>query len=237
MTLERSYNDETRQTRLTEEIEFAKNPEQRCACILLLDVSGSMNGAPINALNAGIRQFYQELQQDDLAALRVDLAIVPFNHEVAVKQDFTTVTASPQPPQLQAGGGTNMCQAINKAMSMLDERKQAYRRQGVSYYRPWVIFITDGEPNDRNLVRSTGQAVQQAYDERHLSFFAIGTEDADFQVLTQLAPRQAPPKKLSGIKFRKFFQWLSASLTKVSQSNIGQQVAMPSTGAWETTQA
>ena len=31
--------------------DFASNPEPRCPCILLLDVSGSMNGRPINELN------------------------------------------------------------------------------------------------------------------------------------------------------------------------------------------
>ncbi len=33
--------------------DFASNPEPRCPCILLLDVSGSMSGRPINELNAG----------------------------------------------------------------------------------------------------------------------------------------------------------------------------------------
>lgn len=30
--------------------DFASNPEPRCPCILLLDVSGSMSGRPINEL-------------------------------------------------------------------------------------------------------------------------------------------------------------------------------------------
>ena len=33
--------------------DFASNPEPRCPCILLLDVSGSMSGRPINELNTG----------------------------------------------------------------------------------------------------------------------------------------------------------------------------------------
>ena len=37
--------------------DFASNPEPRCPCILLLDVSGSMNGRPINELNAGLVTF------------------------------------------------------------------------------------------------------------------------------------------------------------------------------------
>ncbi|OKT80193.1 hypothetical protein ACN75_30035 [Escherichia coli] len=36
--------------------DFASNPEPRCPCILLLDVSGSMSGRPINELNAGCKR-------------------------------------------------------------------------------------------------------------------------------------------------------------------------------------
>jgi hypothetical protein len=36
--------------------EFADNPEPRCACLLLLDTSGSMGGAPIRELNAGLQE-------------------------------------------------------------------------------------------------------------------------------------------------------------------------------------
>ena len=33
--------------KLEDLIEFAENPEPRCPCVLLLDTSGSMEGAPI----------------------------------------------------------------------------------------------------------------------------------------------------------------------------------------------
>src|SRR5262245_597316 len=36
---------------LDEAVEFAVNPEPRCACVLLLDTSGSMQGEKIAALN------------------------------------------------------------------------------------------------------------------------------------------------------------------------------------------
>jgi uncharacterized protein with von Willebrand factor type A (vWA) domain len=40
--------------KLEENVEFAMNPEPCCACVLLLDTSGSMFGEPINALNEGL---------------------------------------------------------------------------------------------------------------------------------------------------------------------------------------
>jgi len=53
--------------RLEDAVEFAENPEPRCPCILLLDISGSMQGERINALNEGLRTFKEELNRDSLA--------------------------------------------------------------------------------------------------------------------------------------------------------------------------
>lgn len=37
---------------------FADNPEPRCPCLLLLDVSGSMQGRPLDQLNQGLINIY-----------------------------------------------------------------------------------------------------------------------------------------------------------------------------------
>ena len=220
-----------------EEIEFADNPESRCACVVLVDVSTSMYGKPINELNKGIEILYNEISKDDLASLRVELAIVAFNHEVNVMQDFTTIGPNTNPPQLKAGGGTEMCQAIEHSMAMLADRKQTYRRTGTSYYRPWLIFITDGAPNDRHLIAGTGQKINQAFNQKELTFFAIGVEEADFQVLGELAPKEFPPIKLQGVNFPALFQWLSQSLTGVSNSRTNEQVPLPPVAGWATAPA
>ena len=49
--------------------EFADNPEPRCACLLLLDTSGSMRGYAIDELNAGLQAFSEELKADALGSL------------------------------------------------------------------------------------------------------------------------------------------------------------------------
>ena len=86
--------------------DFASNPEPRCPCILLLDVSGSMNGRPINELNAGLVTFRDELLADPLALKRVELGIVTFG-PVHVEQPFTSA-ANFFPPILFAQGDTPM---------------------------------------------------------------------------------------------------------------------------------
>ena len=44
--------------------EEPSNFEQKCLCVLVLDVSGSMSGSPINLLNEGLRRFQEELLQE-----------------------------------------------------------------------------------------------------------------------------------------------------------------------------
>ncbi len=76
--------------------DFASNPEPRCPCVLLLDVSGSMSGEPINQLNAGLSTFRDELAADALALKRVEVAITTFG-PTKVEAPFTTASAF-EPP-------------------------------------------------------------------------------------------------------------------------------------------
>jgi uncharacterized protein YegL len=62
--------------------DFAENPEPRVACVLLLDVSGSMAGSAIAELNAGLTTYKDELAADSLASKRVEVAVVTFGSVV-----------------------------------------------------------------------------------------------------------------------------------------------------------
>ena len=68
--------------------DFASNPEPRCPCVLLLDVSVSMSGQPIAELNAGLTTFKDELAADALAMKRVEVGIVTFG-PVKIEMPFT----------------------------------------------------------------------------------------------------------------------------------------------------
>lgn len=65
-----------------DQTEFADNPEPRCPVVLVLDTSGSMNGEPIKELNEGLRAFTEALQNDPLASLRVEVALITFGGKV-----------------------------------------------------------------------------------------------------------------------------------------------------------
>lgn len=215
--------------RLEDAVEFAENPEPRCPCVLLLDTSGSMNGPAINALNEGLRTFKDELNRDNLAKKRVEVAIITFNFDVQVVQDFVTADQF-EPPILTAQGLTHMGSAINMGLDIIESRKAQYRNNGVAYYRPWVFLITDGEPQGEpdSIVEQAAQRIRDDEANKRVAFFAVGVEGANIVRLSEIVVRS--PLKLAGLNFQELFIWLSASMQRVSHSKQDEQVSLPPPG-------
>jgi len=215
--------------RLDEVVDFAENPEPRCPCVLLLDTSGSMQGAPIEALNQGLLSFKDELTKNPLASRRVEVSIVTFDSNINVVQDFVTADQF-TPPILTAQGLTTMGAGIHKSLDLIQERKAQYRSNGVAYYRPWIFMITDGEPQGEpdELVEQASRRLQGDETNKRVAFFSVGVENANMTRLSQLAVRT--PLKLNGLNFVEMFVWLSASMSAVSHSKVDEQVALPPIG-------
>ncbi len=246
---------------LEDSVAFADNPEPRCACVLLLDTSESMampkaeiedtdeylgiiDGVPtysrkdlsgllvpIEELNGGIDAYKEAVEEDSVASLRVETAIVTFDSKTKVVQDFATVDEM-KPGEIGASAGqTSMAKGIDVALDLLDNRKQTYREAGIAYYRPWVILITDGASTDSEAEMSAAADRIKAGEEgKSFAFFAVGVEGADMDELNRLAPRGAMP--LDGYAFREFFSWLSASMSIVSSSRIDDEINLPSPSGW-----
>lgn len=208
-------------------VTFAENPEPRCPCVLLLDVSGSMNGEPIRQLNNGLVTYKDELVADGLASKRVEVAVVTFGGAVQTASDFATADMF-QPPTLTANGDTPMGQAVRTALEMVRQRKEIYRANGIMFYRPWIFMITDGAPTDE--WQSAAAAVKEGETTKAFAFFAVGVQGANLDILGQFSVRA--PLRLDGLRFRDLFQWLSNSQQRVSRSTPGEDVPLEPPKGW-----
>jgi len=202
-------------------LSFAENPEPRCPCVLLLDTSASMRGAPLQALSEGLLQYRDELLSDALAAKRVEVALLTFGGSVRLHSDFATAEHfAPKP--LEAQGDTPMGQAILRAVDLIQERKDVYRQNGILFYRPWIFLITDGAPTDA--WQEAAAQVKQGEQGKAFSFFCVGVEGAHLDILRQISVRE--PLKLNGLRFRELFGWLSNSQRAVSRSRTDEDVKL-----------
>ena len=209
---------------------FGDNPEARVACVLLLDVSGSMAETtarnptspppPRLRVERGPDDIQRELAADSLASKRTEVAVVTFGGVVQTVSDFTTADGF-QPPVLTASGNTPMGEAIRQAVEMLRRRKDAYRANGIQFYRPWIFLSpmagrpTNGSPPPS--WSSKGKRPRPSHSTR--SAWKVPT--------WMFSSKSASPRArlgLKGLRFRDLFLWLS--IRAMSRSNPGENVQL-----------
>ncbi len=217
------------------EPDYAANPNQRTPCVLVLDASTSMQGDPINHVNAGIEHFVDEVSQDTKARERLQIAAICVGGptpEAEVILDWTDAKDL-QPFQLEAGHATPLGQGVNRALDMVKDQTKELRENGVNCLRPWIVIMTDGQPNDSGWEQAAGRA-REAQDDGKCVIFPLAVGNCRTDILQLFAT--TPVKALDGYRFEEFFQWLSTSLRRVSTSGADDKVQMPATDPWEAVQ-
>jgi len=211
--------------------ELTENPTARVPVCLVLDTSSSMSGNPIKELNAGVSLFFDAIKEDEVARYSAEIAIVTFGMSVEKLLDFCSIDKQ-HVPTLKANGYTPMGQGVNFALDLLEQRKTEYSTVGVDYYQPWMVLMTDGQPTDDIIMAS--QRTKKLVENRKLTIFPIGIgPNADLTTLEKFSPREQPVR-LKGLNFKAFFEWLSQSVAKTSQSMPGEKVDLPPIQGWAT---
>ena len=207
--------------------DLVNNPTARVPVCLCLDTSGSMDGQPIQELNEGVRLFYEAIREDETALYSAEISIVTFGGTATCVADFANLERNPDAPILKANGMTPMGEAVNLGLDLLERRKDEYKDRGVDYYQPWLVLMTDGEPNgDKDELQRAIERTVKMVDDKKLTIFPIGIgSSADMDVLAKFSPKRTP-LKLKGLNFREFFAWLSKSVSKTSQSMPGEDVKL-----------
>lgn len=233
--------------------DLVNNPTPRVPICLCLDTSGSMGAVEgdcvrtgetvyedgrtwnivtggtsrISELQKGVEQFYAEIRDDEMALYSAEICIVTFDSKATCVMDFANVERQTELPKLRAVGNTAMGEGVNLALDLLERRKQEYKEKGVDYYQPWLVLMTDGEPNGDSLElqRAMSRTVELVNKDK-LTVFPIGVgNEPDMSALGGFSPKR-PALKLKGMKFQDFFAWLGKSVVRTSQSTPGEKVQL-----------
>lgn len=184
--------------------------------MLLLDVSGSMSGKPLRAVNDGYAELIRALNEDPSIAEKVDISVITFASDAVLDVPFTSARHL-RPKKFPPRGSTEMGEATKLALREIDHQLYEYESAGLTNHHPWVFVFTDGGPSDRS---------HTAYDQlrraegRGLVVFPIGVGNGvDWSFLNSLSrKRDAVP--LKGLNFKELFQWLADELRKRTETSI-----------------
>ncbi|MFN5932398.1 MAG: vWA domain-containing protein, partial [Sphingobacteriales bacterium] len=211
----------------------------------VLDTSGSMSGNPIDELNKALVKLKEDILSDPILTQRLEVGIVCFDDDARVERPIDLITVDTNMPSLDVGGVTNVVSGINKAIEIVEERKQFYKTNGEQYYRPFIVLFTDGAPtNTADEIEMLDQQIQQMADNKKFVFMPFGVEGADFQLLAKLAVQstderlknQAKAWKLKDVtKFAEVFAFVSSSISGAINQGGSQTAQLSSDVAQSVT--
>lgn len=183
----------------------------------------------LSELERGLNLFFQAIKDDIQAKYAAEINIVKFNDDVECIVGFASIEHQ-NVPKLEAKGDTHMGEALNLSLDLLEERKNAYKDKGIDYYQPWLVIITDGENNGKKEeLQKAIERINSLVNNKKLTIFPIYLGDeVNINEFRKISPKRAP-LKLNELKFAEFFEWLSKSVSRTSQSVVGEKVTLDTT--------
>ena len=213
------------------DVALIDNSDERAPLVLVLDCSGSMqDDNKIGLLNEGLKTLATELKNDPIAARCGRVLVISFggDNDIELMGDWTDAMDF-EPPDLRAGGMTPMGAAMRCALDEIESQKSQMRSAGVSYKRPIVMLLSDGEPTDEwQQVAADCKAAEAAHK---VNIMAIGIgEQANRDILGAFSNKGA--LNLKGLMFKELFIWLSRSIQAVSRAATGGTVQLNPVDSW-----
>jgi uncharacterized protein YegL len=210
--------------------ESPENFEQKCLCVLVLDISGSMAGEPMAQLNRGLQEFSRAVENDFVATQRLEVSIVTFGSTAQCIQEPALISNITM-PRLYTSGSTKLVDGVRLAINIIENRKKWYKETGQNYFRPMIVLITDGVPDDGQDINGLSLEVSDAVSSKKFMFYSLGVDGYNHQILTKICSTP-PPLPLDGYKFSEFFKWLSNSISIITKSVEGQTLSLPPVSEW-----
>jgi uncharacterized protein YegL len=186
---------------------------RRLPVYLLLDVSGSMSGDPIEAVRQGMKSLLGELKGDPQALETVWISVITFGSTAQKAVPLTELLAARE-PELTAGGSTALGAALRLLAESIRQEVRKTTAEQKGDWKPLVFLMTDGAPTDD--WEGAADDLKRAGAGNVIALAAgAGADAARLKRVTDTVLRMAD---LQPGAMQAFFKWVSASVAATSVS-------------------
>jgi len=185
---------------------------RRLPVYLVLDVSGSMHGVPIEAVRNGMQMLASTLRTDPYALETAYLSVIVFDDTARQVVPLTELTAF-QPPTIEAGSTTSLGEALKVTKECIAREVQKTTAEAKGDWKPLVFLMTDGCPTDD---WEKGLAEFRTVKTGMVIACAAGPS-ADTTVLKQITEAVVSLDTADAGTIGAFFKWVSASISTSSK--------------------
>ncbi len=189
---------------------------KRLPIYLLVDVSGSMAGAPITAVNDGLQVFETTLKGDPMAMETAYVSVISFESDARQVIPLSSVTSFTA-PTLMAGGATSLGKALELLGKAIDSEIVEKSHESPGDCKPLVFLLTDGEPTDD--WQGPLATLKNRLNRKPASIFAIGCgPNVNKSVLHQITESVMLMADVTSDQIKALFQWISQSAKVASRT-------------------
>jgi uncharacterized protein YegL len=188
---------------------------RRLPVYLVLDCSGSMSGDPIQAVNQGIKALVAELNGDPYALETAYLSVITFESTAKQVSPLTELNAF-VPPNLVAGGATQLGEALKLLAQCFDKEVHKASDTQKGDWKPLVFLMTDGMPTDNWKTAATDLKHRKPAPANIIAC-AAGS-GANENVLKEVTNNVVKLNDLQPDTLKAFFKWVTQSIGQASQS-------------------
>lgn len=116
---------------------------------LVADVSGSMTGRPLAAVNEIMPAVVDALAETPILADKVRFALIDFGSDAQVRLPLCDpLDDAAKTPPLEVRGLTSYAAAFRVLRTEIESNVRQLKADGFAVHRPAVFFLSDGEPTD-----------------------------------------------------------------------------------------
>lgn len=155
---------------------------------LCLDVSQSMDGEPIAQVNAELPLVRASVGQDPAVAEVVRFGVVTFSDSARTLLPLADLALVEAMPTVTVEGRTSYAAAFDHLRALIEADYHAGRVNGERWYRPAVLFVSDGRPTDPDeRWRESHRRLVDPNWRRHPNILAFGFGEAVPEILAIVA--------------------------------------------------
>jgi uncharacterized protein YegL len=188
---------------------------RRLPVFFVLDCSESMVGENLKKMEDGLAAIVKTLRTDPHALESVYVSVIAFAGVAKAIAPLVEIVSF-YPPKLPLGGGTSLGAALDTLINEIDKSVVRTTADRKGDWKPIVYLFTDGRPTD------TYEPAIERWNSKYgkkvtLIAVALGTS-ADLAVLRRLTENVIVFKDAKEGDFKKFINWVTASVVAQSKS-------------------
>ncbi|SUD48522.1 Uncharacterized protein encoded in toxicity protection region of plasmid R478, contains von Willebrand factor (vWF) domain [Nocardia otitidiscaviarum] len=155
---------------------------------LVVDVSASMRGAPIEAVNQALPELRQAILEDPATGEIARIALVTFSSSARVELPLANLWET-ELPRLDTRDSTDFAAGLRTARTAIEQGIRGLGR-GTRFYRPVVFFLSDGQHNGRDWLPAWRELTDRA-DKFGAEVVAFGMGAADREAIGRVSTGHA----------------------------------------------